>query len=202
MGILHTYEAAIIWTGAAGVGTTSYTSYSRDHDVLLEGKPPLPGSSDPGFRGDPSRYCPEELMVAALAQCHMLWVLHLAASDGVVVVGYSDRATGRMRVEAAGHGQFTEVVLRPCVTIAQAERADGRPITDDDLAALHSRAREHCFIARSVNFAVRHDPAPLRGTCRYGCPRSPRRSPVSPRQSPGHRRHRPRVPGPPPSRRI
>jgi len=162
MGILHTYEAAIIWTGAAGVGTTSYTSYSRDHDVLLEGKPPLPGSSDPGFRGDPSRYCPEELMVAALAQCHMLWVLHLAASDGVVVVGYSDRATGRMRVEAAGHGQFTEVVLRPCVTIAHAQRADGRPITDDDLAALHSRAREHCFIARSVNFAVRHDPAPLR----------------------------------------
>src|SRR5665648_279065 len=125
MGILHTYEAAIIWTGAAGVGTTSYTSYSRDHDVLLEGKPPLPGSSDPGFRGDPSRYCPEELMVAALAQCHMLWVLHLAASDGVVVVGYSDRATGRMRVEAAGHGQFTEVVLRPCVTIAHAQRADG-----------------------------------------------------------------------------
>src|SRR5665648_225964 len=122
MGILHTYEAAIIWTGAAGVGTTSYTSYSRDHDVLLEGKPPLPGSSDPGFRGDPSRYCPEELMVAALAQCHMLWVLHLAASDGVVVVGYSDRATGRMRVEAAGHGQFTEVVLRPCVTIAHAQR--------------------------------------------------------------------------------
>src|SRR5665647_937533 len=100
MGILHTYEAAIIWTGAAGVGTTSYTSYSRDHDVLLEGKPPLPGSSDPGFRGDPSRYCPEELMVAALAQCHMLWVLHLAASDGVVVVGYSDRVTGRMRVVA------------------------------------------------------------------------------------------------------
>src|SRR5665648_980724 len=163
MGILHTYEAAIIWTGAAGVGTTSYTSYSRDHDVLLEGKPPLPGSSDPGFRGDPSRYCPEELMVAALAQCHMLWVLHLAASDGVVVVGYSDRATGRMRVEAAGHGQFTEVVLRPCVTIAHAQRADGRPITDDDLAALHSRAREHCFIARSVNFAVRHDPHPPRG---------------------------------------
>jgi len=101
-------------------------------------------------------------MVAALAQCHMLWVLHLAASDGVVVVGYTDHATGRMRVEAAGHGQFTEVLLRPCVTIAQAERADGRPITDEDLAALHSRAREHCFIARSVNFAVRHDPAPLR----------------------------------------
>ena len=54
------------------------------------------------------------------------------------------------------------MVLRPCVTIAQAERADGRPITDDDLAASHSRAREHCFIARSVNFVVRQDPAPLR----------------------------------------
>ncbi len=162
MGILHTYEAGITWTGARGVGTTSYTSYSRDHDVLLDGRPPLAGSSDPSFRGDPTRYSPEELLVAALAQCHLLWFLHLAAADGVVVVGYTDRATGLMRVEAAGHGQFTEVVLHPCVTIAHPERSDGRPIGEDDLAALHARAREHCFIARSVNFTVRHDPAPLR----------------------------------------
>ena len=162
MGILHTYEAAVTWTGARGVGTVGYTSYGRDHEVHLTGKPPLLGSADPAFRGDPARYSPEELMVAALAQCHMLWFLHLASADGVVVVAYTDRATGRMRVEAAGHGQFTEVVLHPAVTLAQQTRADGRPVGDDDLAALHERAREHCFIARSVNFTVRHDPAPLR----------------------------------------
>lgn len=162
MGILHTYEAAVTWTGARGVGTTGYTAYSRDHEVHLAGKPPLLGSADPAFRGDPSRYSPEELMVAALAQCHMLWFLHLAAVDGVVVVGYTDRATGVMRVEAAGHGQFTEVVLHPGVTLARATRGDGRRITDEDVAALHARSREHCFIARSVNFTVRHDPVPLR----------------------------------------
>jgi len=100
--------------------------------------------------------------VAALAQCHMLWFLHLAAADGVVVVGYTDAPQGRMRVEAAGHGQFTDVVLRPCVTLGRPDRGDGRPVTDEELAVLHARSREHCFIARSVNFPVRHLPAPLR----------------------------------------
>lgn len=162
MGILHNYQAEVTWTGARGVGTASYTSYSRDHDVTFAGKPSLPGSADPAFRGDPSRYNPEELLLGAVSQCHMLWFLHLAARDGVVVVGYSDHATGTMRVEAAGHGQFTEVVLRPAVTIARAVRPDGSPIADEDLAVLHARSHQHCFISRSVNFPVRHDPAPLR----------------------------------------
>ena len=162
MGILHTYASELRWTGARGTGTTGYTAYSRDHEVTFDGKPPLLGSADPAFRGDPARYTPEELLVASLSQSHMLWFLHLAASAGVVVVGYTDAAQGRMRVEAAGHGQFIEVVLRPCVTLARAEHGDGRPVTDEDLLALHARAHEHCFIARSVNFPVRHDPAPLR----------------------------------------
>ncbi|HWS58669.1 MAG TPA: OsmC family protein [Actinotalea sp.] len=160
MGILHSYQAEVAWTGAGDAGTTSYTSYSRDHDVSFVGKPTLPGSSDPAFRGDPSRYSPEELLVAALAQCHMLWFLHLAAQDGVVVVGYVDAATGTMRVKAAGAGQFTEVVLRPRVTVRQAR--PGTPAVDDArLMALHRRAAEHCFINRSVNFPVRTEPAPV-----------------------------------------
>jgi organic hydroperoxide reductase OsmC/OhrA len=161
MGILHEYEADVTWTGARGVGTAGYTTYGRDHEVRLEGKPPLLGSADPAFRGDPSRYSPEELLVAALAQCHMLWFLHLASADGVVVVAYTDSVSGQMRVEAAGHGQFTQVVLHPRVTIARRHRADGSPITDAQIMDLHSRSREHCFIARSVNFPVRHDAAPV-----------------------------------------
>ena len=148
MGILHSYRAAITWTGAGSTGTTGYTSYSRDHEIGFVGKPPLPGSADPAFRGDPARYNPEELLVAALGQCHMLWFLHLAANDGVVVLAYRDDPTGTMRVAAAGAGQFTEVVLRPQVTV-QGEVDDVR------LDALHSRAGEHCFISRSVNFPVR-----------------------------------------------
>lgn len=162
MGIVQTYDADVVWTGAGTTGTTGYAAYSRDHEVRIGGKPPLLGSADPAFRGDPHRFNPEELLVAALAQCHMLWFLHLAASDGVVVVEYADRATGTIRVEAAGHGEFTEVVLRPRVTLASGVRADGRAITVEDLDRLHDRAHEHCFIARSVNFPVRTDPAPCR----------------------------------------
>ena len=156
MGILHTFEAGLTWTGAGATGTSSYTAYGRDHEVSFAGKPDIPGSADPAFRGDPSRYSPEELLVAALAQCHMLWFLHLAATAGVVVVGYADDAVGTMRVEAAGSGQFTQVVLHTRVTVAHAEG------TDEHLRELHTAAHEHCFIARSVNFPVRLDPAPVR----------------------------------------
>jgi organic hydroperoxide reductase OsmC/OhrA len=156
MGIMHTYEATVRWTGAGSAGTASYTSYSRDHEIVVAGRPPLPGSSDPAFRGDPERWSPEELLVAALAQCHMLWFLHLAARAGVVVSAYVDEPVGTMRVEAAGHGQFTTVVLRPRVTVRAAAA-----VGDADLTALHRAAGEHCFIRRSVNFPVRTEPAPV-----------------------------------------
>lgn len=170
MGPLHTYSSDLTWTGAGSRGTATYTSYSRDHEVRIGTKPVLLGSSDPAFRGDPSRFNPEELLVAALSQCHMLWFLHLAAASGIVVVGYEDTAVGTMRVEAAGHGQFTEVVLRPRVTLApDAHLADGKAVSDGALADVHHRAQEHCFIARSVNFPVRHEPA----RARYAQPARP-----------------------------
>jgi organic hydroperoxide reductase OsmC/OhrA len=153
MGVLHLYTVDLRWTGAGETGTTSYTAYSRDHEVRVEGRPVLLGSSDPAFRGDPTRYSPEELFVAALSQCHLLWFLHLAAADGVVVVDYRDEAVGRMRVESAGAGQFTEVLLHPRITVR-----GGEDVTDARVAAIHERAHEHCFIARSVNFPVRHEP--------------------------------------------
>ena len=165
MGALHLYTVDVRWTGAGDTGTTSYTAYSRDHEIRVEGRPVLLGSSDPAFRGDPTRHTPEELFVAALSQCHMLWFLHLAAQDGVVVVDYRDEAVGRMRVESAGAGQFTEVTLHPRVTVRGVTAGDGRAGDGDPsgsldarMATLHRRAHEHCFIARSVNFPVRHEP--------------------------------------------
>lgn len=151
MGPLHTYTVNVDWTGAGTSGTESYTSYGRDHTVQIGAKPPLPGSADPAFRGDAARYSPEELFVASLSQCHMLWFLHMAARAGVVVVGYADRATGTMRVESAGAGQFVEVVLHPKVIVS-------RPVSEEQIARLHQQAHDHCFIARSVNFPVRHAP--------------------------------------------
>lgn len=144
---LHQYEVGVVWTGNAGEGTASYRSYRRDHDVVVAGKPPIPGSSDPKFRGDPSRYNPEELLVASLSACHMLWYLHLCAVNEVVVLEYRDAASGTLAESEDGSGLFTRVVLRPVVKIAET--------SDREKAlALHQEAHHLCFIARSVNFPV------------------------------------------------
>jgi organic hydroperoxide reductase OsmC/OhrA len=147
----HRYEATIIWTGNRGEGTASYRAYAREHEVIGEGKRAIPGSSDPAFRGDAARWNPEELLVAALSQCHMLAYLHQCAVSGVVVVAYEDRAEGVMTETEDGGGRFTEVALRPVVTVADAT------MTETALE-LHHRAHELCFIASSVNFPVRHEP--------------------------------------------
>jgi organic hydroperoxide reductase OsmC/OhrA len=149
---LHDYRATVRWTGNLGDGTARYTGYSRDHEVLIDGKPPIAGSSDPAFRGDPARHNPEELLVAALSQCHMLWYLHLCSTAGVRVVAYEDAATGRMAEQAGGSGRFVEVVLRPRVVI------DDEAARERALAA-HDDAHRMCFLANSMNFPVRHEPA-------------------------------------------
>ena len=149
---MHTYDVTVEWTGNQGSGTDGYRSYSRVHEVLAEGKLPIAGSSDPAFRGDASRWNPEELLVASVAQCHMLWYLHLCAVAGVVVTEYEDHAHGVMTMDATGGGgQFTEVVLHPEVTIADASMLE-------KARSLHGDVHEVCFIARSVNFPISHQP--------------------------------------------
>lgn len=143
----HGYRAHVEWTGAAGGPTTSYTAYSRDFTTTIEGKPPLAGSADRLFRGDPSRHNPEDLLVAALSSCHLLSYLALAARGGVTVLAYEDDASGELAIEGNG-GHFTEVVLRPRVTIAP----------DSDAAraqALHVQAHADCYLASSMSFPVR-----------------------------------------------
>lgn len=145
----HEYRTVVTWTGNLGTGTSGYRAYSRDHEVTIEGKSaPIAGSSDPAFRGDATRYNPEELLVASLSSCHMLWLLHLCAEAGIVVTEYRDEATGVMATGPGGSGRFTEVTLRPRLVITAADRLD-------DVAALSAKAHDLCFIANSVNFPVR-----------------------------------------------
>jgi organic hydroperoxide reductase OsmC/OhrA len=152
MAVTHRYEVTVRWTGNTGSGTSDYRSYRRDHEVLGDGKPALLGSSDPAFRGDAARWNPEELLVVALAQCHMLWYLHLCATGGVVVTDYTDSPAGTMEMDATGGGgQFTEVILRPAVTVTD-------PSMTSKARALHDEIGALCFIARSVSFPVRHQP--------------------------------------------
>lgn len=147
----HRYEVQVTWTGSRGEGTTSYRAYSRDHEISATGKPAVPGSSDPSFRGDRTRYSPEDLLVSALSACHMLWYLHLCAEAGIVVLEYVDAASGTMIETADGGGHFKEVVLRPAVVI----RAGG----DTKFAAdIHEQAHRKCFVANSVNFPVHAEP--------------------------------------------
>lgn len=147
----HFYEAVITWTGNQGHGTLDYKSYSRNHEISIIGKLPVEGSSDLSFRGDKSRYSPEDLLVSSLSGCHMLWYLHLCAVNGVVVTGYVDRASGEMMENQDGSGQFTHVTLHPRVTVSEDAMVE-------KAMALHREANKMCFIARSVNFPVRHVP--------------------------------------------
>lgn len=143
----HQYAVSVAWTGNDGVGTQSYGSYRRDHEIGAPGKPTIPASSDPAFRGDRARYNPEELLVASLSSCHMLWYLHLCAINGIIVLDYRDQASGTMQEEADGGGTFVRVVLKPRVAIAEGGDRD-------KALALHEKAHHLCFIARSVRFPV------------------------------------------------
>lgn len=143
----HAYQTELEWIGNTGHGTRSYGSYRRDHVIRVNGKPPIPGSSDPSFRGDKSRYNPEELLVASLSSCHMLWYLHLCAVNNITVLEYRDTAEGLMRENQDGSGEFVSVTLKPRVRIAEADKT----AEADDL---HHKAHSLCFISRSVKFPV------------------------------------------------
>ncbi len=146
-GKTHTYTVAVAWSGNLGAGTSTYKAYARDHVIGAPGKPDIPGSSDAAFRGDATRYNPEEMLVAAISTCHMLWYLHLAADAGIVVTAYTDAPAGTMVEDPERGGYFTSVTLHPSVTIApgcDAEAAHG----------LHARAHHFCYIANSLNFPV------------------------------------------------
>ncbi|QVQ50202.1 OsmC family protein [Spiractinospora alimapuensis] len=150
----HRYAVEVVWTGNRGEGTTGYRAFDRNHEIRVEGKPTLTGSADPAFRGDPTHWNPEDLLVSSLSECHMLWFLHLAAVNGVVVTDYRDTATGTMAVSRDGDGQFTEVTLHPRVTVRDADMVT-------KVEKLHTEANAKCFIARSVNFPVHHAPETL-----------------------------------------
>jgi organic hydroperoxide reductase OsmC/OhrA len=150
-GKTHTYPIQVRWTGNTGQGTREYRGYERAHEYSVAGKPTIPGSSDPAFRGDSTRYNPEELLVMSLSSCHMLWYLHLCAESKIEVVEYVDDAIGTMVEDAERGGYFTNVILRPAVTLAA--------VSDLRIAeALHDRAHHLCFVANSVNFPVRCEP--------------------------------------------
>ena len=147
----HHYSITIQWTGNNGNGTSAYTSYERSHVISIQNKPDLLCSSDANFRGDKTKHNPEELFVASISSCHMLWYLHLCSQAGVVVTDYIDTAKGTMVETADGGGHFTEVTLFPEVTITESRMKE-------KANELHTKANQLCFIANSCNFPIHHKP--------------------------------------------
>ena len=143
----HTYTCQFEWKGNLGEGTKNYTAYSRGYSIAIQGKTPIEGSSDPNFRGDPTKHNPEDLFLSSICSCHALWYLHLCASNGIAVIDYKDNPRGTMTEQKNGSGQFTEVSLAPQVRIQNADNIS--------LAmTLHEEAHKMCFIANSCNFPI------------------------------------------------
>ena len=146
----HSYSLLTKWTGNTGTGTSGYRDYERSHIVYADTKPEILASSDPAFRGDNSKYNPEELLVASLSGCHMLSYLHLCAINKIIVIDYTDNAIGTMIQTDDGSGRFTEVTLQPQVTVSETSMIE-------KANELHHQANKICFIANSCNFPVYHN---------------------------------------------
>ena len=150
MAFKHDFPSRVVWTGNRGSGTSAYEDYDRTWDMAVEGKEVLHCSNDPLLGGDPSKYNPEDMLIAALSSCHMLWYLHLCSKAGVTVTSYEDFPVGIGESEPSGKGNFVEAVLNPKIIItadSDAEKA----------VSLHDEIHKYCFIARSVNFPVRYE---------------------------------------------
>lgn len=149
---LHGFEARVVWTGNRGTGTARYRGYDRTWDIATPGKATIHCSNDPMLGGDPSKMNPEDLLLAALSACHMLWYLHLASDAGLVVSSYVDKPIGNGETLDNGAGRFLSAVLRPEIELQQG--------ADLELAsALHHKVSDFCFIARSMNFPISYKPS-------------------------------------------
>jgi len=148
----HSYKVMNRWTGNQGSGTSNYAKYSRDHELgALNKLLRIPGSSDPSFRGDPAKYNPEELLVASISACHMLWYLHFCSTNGIVVHSYVDNAEGLMIENHDGSGQFESVLLKPQIVVTSITMTE-------NAKTLHKKAHQMCFIANSCNFSIECHP--------------------------------------------
>ncbi len=152
----HHYNVTIQWTGNTGTGTSHYATFERGHVILVDNKTAIQGSSDPAFRGDKTKHNPEELLLASISSCHMLWYLHLCAVAGITVTGYTDNATATMMETENGGGRFTGATLHPAITITDI-------LMEKKAMALHHKANELCFVANSLNFPVHHKPVFMQG---------------------------------------
>ena len=147
----HNYKLTAVWTGNQGDGTKNIRTYDRSHTVRIQGKPELLLTTDDPHVGDKSKLNPEDLLVTAIASCHLLSYLYSCSLEGIVVTSYADNATGIMIDNESGGGSFKEVTLNPICTVADESMVE-------KAIELHHKAHAICYIANSVNFEVKCNP--------------------------------------------
>lgn len=147
----HQYKLTVKWTGNTGKGTNNYRSYERSLTISAKNKADILGTSDTAFNSDKTKHNPEELLLAAISSCHMLWYLHLCSEAGVNIIQYEDNAEGTMTEKEDGSGRFTEVTLYPNIVV-------GRQSMIEKAKELHAAANRFCYIANSCNFPILHTP--------------------------------------------
>ena len=147
----HNYRLTLAWQGNKGTGTSNVKAYDRSHTVTIAGKPELHLTTDNPAVGDKSKLNPEDLLVTAIASCHMLSYLYVCAMEGIVITSYTDNATGIMIENENGGGSFKEVTMNPVCKVSD-ESMISRALE------LHHKAHDICYIANSVNFEVKCNP--------------------------------------------
>ncbi len=148
----HRYKTMLHWSAEGGAGTKTYTSFARTHRITARTKS---GADKPAIVATSAfhsldHYNPDEMLLASLSSCHMLWYLHLCSEAGVVVTDYRDEAELVLRLDGKGEGKVEAATLHPRVTITA-----GNP---EIAQALHEDAHKKCFVANSVNFPVHCEP--------------------------------------------
>lgn len=151
MNTLHNYKLSVKWTENQGNGTSNYKDFERSYKIQIENKADILGSSDPEFRGDKTKHNPEELLLASVSSCHMLWYLHLCAENKIIVTDYVDNATAVLEETEDGNGKFSSITLNPLITITEKSMVE-------QAIELHKKANEFCFVANSLNLKVNHKP--------------------------------------------
>lgn len=146
----HLFKATLNWSSNKKQEETISKFYNKSHQIKIEGKPVLDISAAKAFKGDPSLYNPEDLLLSSLVSCHMMSYLYVCSQNGIEVLEYSDNAEATLEVSPDGSGRFTEVRLKPKVKISNPDKVE--------LALeLHTKANKLCFIANSCNFPVLHE---------------------------------------------
>lgn len=148
----HLFKVALSWSSKKEIDGMSNKRSSKNHTISIEGKPDINISAAKVFKGDPSLYNLEDLLLSSLASCHMMSYLYCCSQNGVSIVNYVDNAEAFLEVNEDGSGKIVKVILNPVVTVSHSDMIE--------LAlSLHKKANGLCFIANSCNFPVIHHPS-------------------------------------------